>query len=81
MDGLRLIRDCIAGGPAGISHAGQSQSRDLRIRHDGRLPGAGQRLGGRSRGTGGVGSLLELSLAMPMMADALLDSVGLFDDR
>jgi fumarate hydratase class II len=28
-------------------------------------------------GTGGVGSLLELNVAMPMMADALLDSVGL----
>jgi fumarate hydratase class II len=28
-------------------------------------------------GTGGVGSLLELNVAMPMMADAFLDSVGL----
>ncbi|MEO1597662.1 MAG: aspartate ammonia-lyase, partial [Planctomycetota bacterium] len=28
-------------------------------------------------GTGGVGSLLELNVAMPMMADALLDSIGL----
>jgi hypothetical protein len=53
-----------------VHHARQGEPRHLRIAHHGLLPGRRQRRRRHHGGFGGVGSMLDLNVAMPVMAAA-----------
>jgi len=60
-----------------LDHARQGQPRHLRIAHHGLLPGDRHDAAVTIGNLGGVGSLLDLNVAMPMMGANVLDSIRL----
>ena len=64
-----------------VDHARQSKSGHRRSSDAGRLPRDGNDATVTTAALGGIGSLFELNVAMPVMIDAFLETVKLLLER